>query len=561
MVENSILQNINISATFTIADKQAATWEEMVRTVFVLFDSLNRLALGAYGGTAVSTPNFDRFAERAVTFDKHYVGSLPCMPARRDMHTGRLNFMHRSWGPLEPFDDSFARILSQNGVYTHLISDHLHYFEDGGWGYANAFDSWEFIRGQEYDALKALVVPPVERYREKFDARQYPLDSIEAGKTVTRHTVDKRAWKKSRGAITRDFLTDEADFPTAKCFASAFEFLELNAEADDWFLQLECFDPHEPFVAPDRFREAYTSGYNGKILDWPNYERTCESPSEIAEIRGNYAALVAMCDDYFGKLLNRFDADGLWDNTALVLTTDHGFLLSEHEWWGKNRMPYYEEISHIPLMVWHPDHPRSGERRGNLTQTPDLMPTFLDLHGCDVPASVTGRSLVPMLENDRAVRGSLILGMFAGPVCITDGRFSYFRYPDDLTGENLNLYTLMPTHLSAHFDLDELSTSELAGPFDFTKGVPVLKVRMDPKNSQVGNDDHSLEECISVLFDLQTDPRQEHPFDDPAIVERLTQQISLHFALHDAPPELYAHFALQMPDPKIDEDSRLAVTT
>ena len=105
-----------------------------MKTVFVLFDSLNRLALGAYGGTTISTPNFDRFSKKAVTFDKHYVGSLPCMPARRDMHTGRLNFMHRHWGPLEPFDESFARILSDNGIYSHLISDHLHYFEEGGWG-------------------------------------------------------------------------------------------------------------------------------------------------------------------------------------------------------------------------------------------------------------------------------------------------------------------------------------------------------------------------------------------------------------------------------------------
>ena len=121
-----------------------------MKTVFVLFDSLNRLALGAYGNKSIATPNFDRFAKKAVTFDNHYVGSLPCMPARRDMHTGRLNFTHRNWGPLEPFDESFARILSKNSVYTHLISDHLHYFENGGWGYANAFDSWDFIRGQEY---------------------------------------------------------------------------------------------------------------------------------------------------------------------------------------------------------------------------------------------------------------------------------------------------------------------------------------------------------------------------------------------------------------------------
>ena len=164
-----------------------------MKTVFVLFDSLNRLALGAYGGSSIATPNFDRFSKKSVTFDKHYVGSLPCMPARRDMHTGRLNFTHRNWGPLEPFDESFARILSDNSVYTRLNSDHLHYFENGGWGYANAFDSWDFVRGQEYDALKVMVRPPVERYRERFDERHYPLHKLPDMGSITRGKTEQAA--------------------------------------------------------------------------------------------------------------------------------------------------------------------------------------------------------------------------------------------------------------------------------------------------------------------------------------------------------------------------------
>lgn len=516
-----------------------------MKTVFVLFDSLNRLALGAYGGSAIATPNFDRFSQKAVTFDKHYVGSLPCMPARRDMHTGRLNFMHRHWGPLEPFDDSFARILSQNGTYSHLISDHLHYFEDGGWGYANAFDSWDFIRGQEYDPVKAMVQPPIARYKEMFDARHYPMDTLRDGGTITRGNSEHMAWKKSRAAITHGFLKEESDFPTAKCFASAFEFLDINAEADDWFLQLECFDPHEPFVAPERFREAYQSGYEGKILDWPLYEKMTNSPEEIAEIRGNYAALVAMCDDYFGKLLDYFDKNDLWKDTCLVLSTDHGFLLSEHDWWGKNRMPYYEEISHIPLMMWHPKSASSaGTRCNNLTQTPDLMPTFLDIHGCSIPPGVTGASMLPLLTDDTPIHDNVVLGMFAGPVCIIDDKYSYFRYPEDVSGENLYVYTLMPTHMTKHFDMSELQNIELAGPFDFTKGARVLKVRLDSRNNQLGQDGHTLGDAQSALYELESDPEQTTPLTDAKTIERLNAAILLHFTQHDAPDELYAHFGL-----------------
>ena len=518
-----------------------------MRTVFVLFDSLNRLALGAYGGTSVPTPNFDRFSRRAATYDRHYVGSLPCMPARRDMHSGRVNFLHRSWGPLEPFDDSFPKLLSSRGVYTHLISDHLHYWEDGGSGYASAFDSWDFVRGQEYDAMKPVVAPDIARYRHQFDSRQYPLDRLPIGKTLTRRNTDAHAYKKSRAAITRDHLREEADYPIAECFARGFEFLELNREAEDWFLQLECFDPHEPFVVPDRFKAAYQSGYEGGVLDWPDYLLQNETPEEIAEIRGNYAALVAMCDEYFGRLLDYFDDKDLWRDTALVLTTDHGFLLGEHAFWGKNRTPYYEEIAHIPLMLWHPGLATgAGERVATLTQTPDLMPTFLELHGCEIPEDVRGRSLLDSTPNDRTV----ILGMFGGPVCITDGQYSYFRYPLDISGENLTLYTLMPSHMSRPFGLAELRDAELVPPFAFTKGVPVLRMRLDPANSQLGNDGLTLVQCGNALYDLEADPEQASPINDPEVEARLLAAMVAQFQAHDAPPELYDHFDLTIPHQK-----------
>ena len=74
-----------------------------MRVVFLLFDSLNRHVLAPYGGKRVATPNFSRLAERAITFDRHYVGSLPCMPARRDLHTGRLSFFAPELGTAGAF--------------------------------------------------------------------------------------------------------------------------------------------------------------------------------------------------------------------------------------------------------------------------------------------------------------------------------------------------------------------------------------------------------------------------------------------------------------------------
>jgi arylsulfatase A-like enzyme len=506
-----------------------------MRMVFVLFDSLVRGALGCYGGRAIRTPAFDRLAERAVAFDTHYVGSLPCMPARRDLHTGRLNFFHRSWGPLEPFDNSFPELLRAAGVYTHLVSDHCHYFEDGGWSYHQRYSSWEFVRGQETDRWKAMVQPPLERLREMYDSRHYDFEKD--GRWLTH-------------AINREFIREESEFPCVRCFQAAFEFLDVNRNADGWFLQIECFDPHEPFHAPARFHEAYSAGHQGPILDWPRYGRVLEDEAAKAQIKANYAALVAMCDEYFGRLLDYFDRFDMWKDTVLVLTTDHGFLLVEHDFWGKNIMPYYDEIAHIPFLIHHPDlASKGGERRRSLSQTPDVMPTILDLFGVEPPAEVRGRSLLPLLEGDRPQREAALFGMFGAATNVTDGRWTYFRYPPDLRRQELFEYTLMPTHIRSRFQPEELKGAELVGPFDFTKGVQLLRLpARDDAERPPGQDDQWFEDATTVLYDTEADPEQSRPIDDPEVVARLLRLIAAELASHDAPPEAFRRIGLP-PEP------------
>src|SRR5688572_18854807 len=90
-----------------------------MRAIMVMFDSLNRRLLPNFGADEIQAPNFERLAQKSVTFDTCYAGSMPCMPARRELHTGRYNFLHRSWGPLEPFDDSMPEILKNHGIHTH----------------------------------------------------------------------------------------------------------------------------------------------------------------------------------------------------------------------------------------------------------------------------------------------------------------------------------------------------------------------------------------------------------------------------------------------------------
>ena len=122
-----------------------------MKAIMVMFDSLNRHMLPPYGCDWVHAPNFSRLAQRTLVFENSYICSMPCMPARRDLHTGRPNFLHRSWGPLEPFDDSTPRILRRNGIGSHLCSDHYHYWETGGATYHTQYSTWQFFRGQEGD--------------------------------------------------------------------------------------------------------------------------------------------------------------------------------------------------------------------------------------------------------------------------------------------------------------------------------------------------------------------------------------------------------------------------
>lgn len=506
-----------------------------MRLIFVLFDSLNRLALECNGGTAIRTPNFNRLSRRAVNFDTHFTGSLPCIPARRDMHTGRLNFLHRSWGPLEPYDNSFPVMLrDQRQIYSHLVSDHYHYFEDGGWCYHNRYDTWEYIRGQEADKWVAMVKPPIERFRETYHPVQVEED---------RHGF------RLQGLINREAIRNEEDFPCVKTFREGLAFLRNNGEQDDWLLHIECFDPHEPFHAPERFRNEYRTNYAGPILDWPRYKKVIESPDEIAEIRANYAALVAMCDWYLGTLLDHMDKHDMWKDTALVMTTDHGFLLGEHDFWGKNRMPFFNEVSHIPLMVYHPAHAdQGGTRRSALTQTIDVMPTLLDIFGVAPPAECRGRSLLPLVA-DPAAPGheAAIYGIFGGATNVTDGRYTYFRYPEDMTEQELYEYTLMPIHMHSFFEPREFEGATLQPPFDFTKGLPTLRLpaRRDAKRPPMQGG--PMEDTRTVLYDLETDPGQSTPIDNPEVEARLVEGIRRVMAAHDAPPEAFSRLGLTRP--------------
>jgi len=482
-----------------------------MKAIMIMFDSLNRRMLPPYGCDWVHAPNFSRLAERTVTFDNCYAGSLPCMPARREIHTGRYNFLHRSWGPIEPFDDSMPEILKRNDIYTHLVSDHYHYWEEGGCNYHTRYNSWEIARGQEVDPWKG--------------------DLTDIGTPA--EEVGWQPWHR-RNWVNRAYQQREEDTCQAQTFAMGMEFIRTNHRRDNWFLQIETFDPHEPYFAPQKYRDLYPHDYSGPHFDWPPYRRVEETPEQIEHVRYESAALHSMCDAYLGKVLDLMDELDLWKDTLVIVNTDHGFLLGEHGWWAKMAPPFYNELAHTPFFIWDPRSGKTGERCQSLVQTIDIPPTLLDCFGQEIPEDMEGRPLVDTVARDVPVREAGLFGLHNAHVNVTDGRYVYMRAPVE-GAEPSYEYTLMPTHIMRTFSVNQLNDIQLQEPFSFTKGCRTMKIS--------ARFPHRVP-LRTELFDLQEDPDQELPIHDSQAEEMMTDHLARLMKGNDAPPEQFERLGL-----------------
>ncbi len=487
-----------------------------MKAILLMFDSLNRHFLPNYGCGWTVAPSFRRLAQRTLTFDNFYAGSLPCMPARRELHTGRYNFLHTSWSPLQPYDDSVIRRLKEAGIYTHITTDHFHYWEDGGSCYLSKFDSYEMHRGQQGDAWKGQVPWP-----------EYP-------KTLC-HRSHGENWRHDW--VNRSFLKTEEQMPQTQTMDSGLDFIRRNAQYDNWFLQIEIFDPHEPFFTQDSYKKLYPHHYEGKNLDWPDYGKNEYGEEATRHVRYEYAALLSMCDYSLGRLLDQMDALNLWEDTMLIVCTDHGFMLGEKEWMGKNIQPMYQELVHLPFFVYDPRYPYAkDERRKALAQTVDIVPTLAEFFGIEGPGFMDGRSLTPAIRQDIPIRETALFGIFGGHVNITDGSYVYMRAPVSEANKPLFEYTDMPCHLRDPFTLEELGQARLLDGFPHMRGAKVMQIP--------GKTNFSAYSYGSRLYDLQQDPQELHPIENEDVAERLKKAMVGMMQENEAPREQYERLGL-----------------
>ncbi len=487
-----------------------------MRAIHLMFDTLRRDNFSIYDETCHAiTPNFARLAEKTVTFDRFYGGSMPCMPARRELHTGRYNFLHRGWGPLEPFDESIIETLKNNGVYTHLITDHAHYFCDGGGTYHNRYNSYEFNRGQEGDRWKSIHhgidLPAMSPNNSHSDSVKFNYAS-------------------------RETMLSEEDFSISKNYDQGIDFLKKNVDTDHWFLQIESFDPHEPYFTTNKYLDMYDFDYDELNYDYPSVHSIDDPSDKIQQAKANYLALVSMCDANLGKVLDFMDDNDMWKDTMLIVNTDHGQLHGEHRWWGKNVMPFYEEIIHIPFFIWSPESKKKNVHCDVLAQTIDIPATLKDHFKMPGMEMMQGKSLLPAIEDNVKIRDFALFGIFGAQVGITDGEYVYLRSNATDKNQPLFEYTLMFTDQRSFKPLKQLSTMELYDGFRFTKGIPVVKIKTNSwlDTYRMG---HSL-------YDLRIDPKQTNPIKNAEKEIEMINALITMLKSSEAPSEQYVRLGL-----------------
>lgn len=498
-----------------------------MRAIMVMYDSLRRDLLPCYGG-GIDLPNFRRLAEKTVVFDKSYVCSLPCMPARRELHTGRPNLLHRSWSPIEPFDDSMPELLKEAGIHTHLVSDHFHYTQDGGATYHERYSSWEMFRGQENDKWKY----DLSNHGDEFAPSIFGTDRLIG---TIRGMRQKGGWQNSANRAPAH--GDEALYPQTKTFDGGMEFLETNVNHDNWFLQVETFDPHEPFDVPDSFNVNWFDPDSQSVPDWPPYAPSKETPEFTEQVRRRYYGLMQFCDKSLGRVLDFMDEHDMWKDTMLIVNTDHGFFNGEHDWWGKGPMPDYQELVNTPLFIWDPRSRVSGVHSDALVQTIDLAPTLLEFFNQPIPKDMLGKPLKDAIASSAPVHDYAVFGYYGGAINITDGRYKLMHAVVN-PAEQLYEYTQMPTHMNKRFSMEEMRTMELGRPFDFTKGAPTMRIIPD----RVLYHDKLKED---LLFDLENDPGETAPIQDEAVRQRLLSALEQQLRLQDAPVEQFIRYGFE----------------
>ena len=349
----------------------------MKNIILLITDTFRYDNLGDRATRPVRTPELDAFAaDRATAVEGFHAGSFPTIPHRTDIATGRLGWPHYPWQPIDLSGrNHIARHLDRQGYATQLLCDCPHLFNAR---FQQGFQAAYQHRGQEGDRHLLHLNDDIREVMPRAKTRTTPSFQ---GRTL----ADLHRW------INRYANREEETF-CARTAATTVRWLEENHRASPFFLWVDFFDPHEPWDPPEYLVRTYDPDYDGEPMLHCNYGPASDySPEELNNLWAHYAAETQLVDRHLGRILQKVDDLRLWDDTIVVVTSDHGTSLGEHDRTGKSNIsdhdsrfwPIYPEVSHVPFLIAGGDVPR-GKSLDMLAQPVDIQPTLAELAGVEL---------------------------------------------------------------------------------------------------------------------------------------------------------------------------------
>ncbi|GAA5143290.1 sulfatase [Prosthecobacter algae] len=369
-------------------------------------------AIGCYGDPLARTPNLDRLAARGMRFDLAYCNQAVCAPSRNNLLLGSRS---TSLG-IYNLTDNF-RLAVPDAVTLPQ------YFKSHGWR-TEAIGKILHTGHGNHDDEASWSLPPI---KEKVIEYLNPANSADGKLTREEAYFTNQQLGKirdlPRGAAWENSNVPDNAYADGRIADAAIGRLRAAKEKPDQplFLALGFVKPHLPFTAPKKYwdmhdRAAFplptrvtppdgAPSYAGKTLgELNNYTPIPESPPLTPEmkrtlIHGYYAA-VSFMDAQLGRVLDELDAQGLADQTIIVLWGDHGWHLGDHGMWTKHTN--YEQANRIPLIVVAPGIAAPGSSTRQPAETVDVLPTLVELAGLPAhpgPQPLDGTSLVPVLRD------------------------------------------------------------------------------------------------------------------------------------------------------------------
>jgi arylsulfatase A-like enzyme len=381
--------------------------------IVIIADTFRWDYLHASGNERIRTPNLDALAGEGVYFQNCFADGLPTIPARRVMHTGKSILPDKvKWVPLAKNDVTFAEVLGKAGVTAGFIVDTYHYFKPD-MNFHRGFSSWLWIRGQENDPY--ISGPRLSVNPEDYAPKHLLNDNFR--ERIIQYVLN-----------TRDRKSADDYFCARTCRAAARWIEENKDNGRPFTLFIDMFDPHEPWDAPPEYKkmyrqeypfERYIFGYGVDIKDIRE--------EDIPVLIDLYSAEVTFSDYCIGQLLSEVKRLGLWDNTIIAFSTDHGTHLGEQGLVQKQAKYLISCVARVPLIIRHPDTSFRGKRIEALTSHMDFMPPFLSLLGVEGYRNMDGFNMWDLVTGDKNKIHDYVVTGFENFGAVHDHKWHYFQ--------------------------------------------------------------------------------------------------------------------------------------